>query len=222
MPIRGLVRAVNQAAIATDMPARVAAIGFREAQSFRKGDVLVRFDCERLNAEHAAAAAVHREMKLTLDSNVALDRRGAVGKIEVEVSRAKVDKAAAEAAALAARVKQCTIVAPFDGRVTELAVNEHEFPQQGKPVISIVAENAFEIDIIVPSTLLKRLGPGTAFKFAVDETGQTYDATLLRVGAAVDPVSQTVKLIAAFKAGDTRILAGMSGTAAFPQTEGAQ
>lgn len=215
LPIRGIVRALNQASISTDVPARVSAIGFREAQAFKKGDVLIRFDCERLQAEYAAAEAVHREMKLTLDSNVALDRRGAVGKIEVEVSRARVDKAAGEAASLAARLKQCAIVAPFDGRVTDLNVNEHEIPAQGKPVISIVDPTSFEIDIIVPSLMLRQLGPGTPFQFAVDETGTTYDAHLLRVGAAVDPVSQTVKIIGALDRSDSHILAGMSGTATF-------
>lgn len=222
LPIRGIVRAVNQAAIATDVSARVAAIGFREAQSFKKGDVLVRFDCERLEADFAAASAVHREMKLTLDNNVALDRRGAIGRIEVEVARARVDKAAGEAASLAARLKQCTIVAPFDGRITELSVNEHEFPPQGKPVVSIVDGRSFEIDIIVPSALLRHLGSGAALKFAVDETGKTYDAHVLRVGAAVDAVSQTVKVVAAIDAGDDAILPGMSGTAIFPHSETSQ
>lgn len=222
MPIRGIVRPLNQASIATDLAARVARINFREAQAFHKGDVLVSFDCERLQAEHAAYEAVHREMRLTLDSNVFLDKKGAVGKIDVEVSRARVDKAKAEASALAARLKQCDVVAPFDGRVTELTVNEHEIPANGKPFIGIVDESAFEIDLIVPSAWLRKLGPGAAFTFTVDETGVAYDAHLLRIGASVDPVSQTVKVIAAFDNQDGRILAGMSGSARFSGLEPSQ
>lgn len=222
LPIRGIVRPLHQASIATDLAARIARINFREAQSFHKGDVLVSFDCERLQAEHAAVEAVHREMKVMLESNVFLDKKGAVGKLDVEVSRARLDKARAEADALAARLKQCEIVAPFDGRVTELAVNEHEIPAAGKPLISIVEGNAFEIDLIVPSAWLRRLGPGAPFAFSIDETGSTYDAHLLRIGAAVDPVSQTVKVIAAFDTHDERILAGMSGSARFPIVEPGQ
>lgn len=222
MPVRGIVRPLHQAAIATDLAARVAEIGFREAEAFRKGDVLVRFDCERLEAEHRAAEAVHREMQLALDSNLYLDKRGAIGKIDVEVSKARLDKAGAEAAALAARIKQCVVKAPFDGRVAGLTINEHEIPATSKPFLEIVEERAFEIDLIVPSNWLRRIGAGTRFTFTIDETGRKYAAEVLRVGASVDPVSQTVKVIAGFLERDEKVLAGMSGSAEIALQEPSQ
>lgn len=222
MPVRGIVRPLHQAAIATDLAARVAEIGFREAEAFRKGDVLVRFDCERLEAEHRAAEAVHREMQLALDSNLYLDKRGAIGKIDVEVSKARLDKAGAEAAALAARIKQCVIKAPFDGRVAGLTINAHEIPATSKPFLEIVEERAFEIDLIVPSNWLRRIGAGTRFTFSIDETGRKYAAEVLRVGASVDPVSQTVKVIAGFLERDEKVLAGMSGSAEIALQEPSQ
>ena len=221
-PVRGIVRPLRQAAIATDLAARVATIRFREAEAFRAGDVLVTFDCERLEAEQAAAEAVYREMKLALDSNLYLDKRGAVGRLDVDVSKARADKARSEAAALKARLKQCVVTAPFDGRVAELTINEHEIPAAGKPFISLVEESAFEIDLIVPSHWLRRIGPDTPFVFTVDETGRSYDARILRTGATVDPVSQTVKVIAAFAGHDGKVLSGMSGTAAFVFAEPSQ
>ncbi len=215
MPVRGIVRPLNQASISTDLPVRVAKIHFREAQSFRKGAILITFDCERLVAEHAALSAVHREQKLVLESNSYLDKRGAVGKVEVEVSRTRVQKAEADAKALAARLKQCTIVAPYDGRMTELRVNEHEIPASGQPFVSIIDETAFEIDLILPSSALRTLAPGASLDFTIDETGRNYQARVSRIGAAVDPVSQTVKVIAEFIKLDDRVLAGMTGTARF-------
>jgi len=215
-PIRGLVRALNQSAIATDLTAPVAKLNIREAQSFKKGDVLVTFDCERARAEQAAAEAVYREMTLTLESNTYLDRKGAVGRFEVEISRARVDKAGAEAAALKARLKQCEVVAPYDGRVAELSINEHEIPAPGKPFITLLDETSFEIDLIMPSGNLKQLKPGMEFKYHVDDTGHTYDAIVLRPGAAVDPVSQTVKVIGKFLHPEVDVIAGMTGTAEFP------
>lgn len=212
LPVRGIVRPVNQAAIAVDLPIRVSKLHFREAQDFKKGQTLVTFDCERLLAEHAAAEAVHKEMRLGLESQVYLEARGAVGKLDLEIARARVDKARAEASGLGARLKQCTVVAPFDGRVVELKINEHEIPTNGQPFISIVDETAFEIDMIVPSTWLKSLAPGTSFTFTVDETELSYRVVVLRMGASVDPVSQTVKVIAGFSAPDGRVLSGMSGT----------
>ncbi len=222
LPVRGLVRPLHQAAISTNLAVRVARIKVREAERFKAGDVLIVFDCEQLEAEQAAADAFHREMKIGLTSNTYLSGKGAVGHHEVALSQARVDKAAAEARALKARLKQCRVTAPFDGRVAELAIHEQEVPAQGKPFITIIDERAFEIDLIVPSRWLRRLKTGTPFRFAVDELGESYAARVLRVGAAIDPVSQTVKVIAAFDKTPPRIRAGMSGAAIFNHEEAGQ
>ncbi|MEZ5816452.1 MAG: efflux RND transporter periplasmic adaptor subunit [Hyphomicrobiaceae bacterium] len=218
-PIRGVVRPLNQAAISIDLPIRVQRLHAREAEAFKKGDVLVTFDCERLRAEFAAAEAAAREMELSLKSQSYLDTRGAVGKLEVEISRARFDKAQAEAAGIAARLKLCTVVAPFDGRIAELKINENEVPANGQPFISLVDETSFEIDLIVTSTAIRSIEIGTKFTFTIDETGRTYSASILRIGAAVDPVSQSVKVIAGFTETDSKIIAGMSGVAVIPELE---
>ena len=215
LPVRGLVRPLNQAAIATELQARVAAVRFREGEAFKKDDVLVAFDCERQQAELAAVRAQHREMKLALDSATYLDKKGAVGRLDVEISRAKTDKAAADVAALEARIRHCTIIAPYDGRISELLINAHETPSPGKPFISVVDETTFEIDLIVPSQWLRKLAVGARFTFSVDELGTSHTGTLVRIGAAVDPVSQSVKVIGKFDTKPERVLSGMSGSAVF-------
>lgn len=218
-PIRGVVRALHQASISIDLPLRVSKLHVREAQSFRKGETLIAFDCKRIRAEHAAAAAASREMRLTLESQTYLESRGASGKLDVEISKARADKAEAEAAAIASRLEQCTLVAPFDGRIIDLKINEHEVPPTGQPFVGLVDESHFEIDLILPSQALRHLEVGSVLQFRIDETGITYEARLLRIGAAVDPVSQSIKAIAAFDRMDGRIVAGMSGTAVIPGLE---
>lgn len=218
-PIRGIIRPISQASISIDLPMRVQKLHFREAEAFRKGDRLVSFDCKRSKAEYAAAIAVSREAKMTLQSQSYLDQRGAVGKLDVEIARARADKAAAEADAIGARIEQCTLLAPFDGRITELKTNEHEIPPVGQPFMSIVDESNFEVDLVLPSTALRVLEKGTPFEFRVDETGIVYQAQILRIGAAIDPVSQTVKAIGQISHSDSRVVAGMSGTAVLPGLE---
>ncbi len=120
VPIRGMVRALHQSAIATDLPVRVKRLYVREAESFKKGNILVEFDCERLEAELAAAKATMQEMQLALDSNLYLDQKGAIGRLDVEISRARADKARAEASSLQARIQHCKLIAPYDGRVVDL------------------------------------------------------------------------------------------------------
>lgn len=215
MPIRGVARAVEQATISIDLQVRVGKIGFLDGERFKKGDILVDFDCRKQRAELAAADAQRLEMQLTLDNNLALQRAQAVGRHDLEISRARLAKASAEVEALKARVDLCRLSAPFDGRVAELSINAHETPQPGKPFISIVAEGPLEIDLVLPSDWLRWLKAGAQFRFTVDETKTTYTARLLRLGATVDAISQTVKAVAVFDDATGNVLPGMSGTAEF-------
>jgi membrane fusion protein, multidrug efflux system len=212
---RGLIRPLQQAFIAVDTPLRVTKILVREAQTFNKGDTILIFDCERLEAEAEAAEAVFREMALTLESNTYLQKRGAIGRNDVEISHARFDRAVAEVKSLKARLRDCRFIAPFSGRVSELTINAYETPQSGKPFLGLVDETNFEIDLIVPSKWLRTLAVGARFSFEVDETRRIYAARIMRTGAVVDPVSQTVKVIAGFEQADDRVQSGMSGTAVF-------
>lgn len=220
VPVRGVVRAVDQAQISTDLMARIEKIGFRAGEAFKKGDVLVAFDCVRYRADAQSADATWREMKLTLDSNEQLEKFRAVGRHDVEISKARVDKAEADARGLAARVAQCEILAPYDGRVADLSVHVHEQPQPNAAFLSIVGAGKLEIELIVPSNWLTWLKVDSTFAFNVDETDREYQGRVVRVGASVDAISQMVKVIAIFDTAVTDILPGMSGSATFTQPNG--
>lgn len=220
VPIRGIISTLDMASLSTELSARVVKIGFRVGETFKKGDLLIAFDCERYRAEQQSANAVAREMRLTVESNEKLESLSAVGKHDVEISRARLDKAEAEARALEARLSQCVIMAPYDGRVAELAVNLYEWPQVGKPFLKIVSNARLEIEIIVPSRWLSWLATGADLSFSVDETGRDYTAKVVRIGAAVDAVSQMIKVFAVFKEPIVDVLPGMSGTAHFVRPNG--
>ncbi|MGQ0455523.1 MAG: efflux RND transporter periplasmic adaptor subunit [Hyphomicrobium sp.] len=220
VPVRGVVKAIDQAAISTDVVAPVSKIGFRTGEAFKAGELLVAFDCERYRAEAQAAEAVWTEMQLTVESNAQLEKFRAVGKHDVDISKARVAKAEAEARSLKTRVSHCEIFAPFDGRVADLAINVFEQPQQGKPFLTIVGHGRLEIELIVPSNWLGWIKPHARFAFTADETGRDYAANVVRIGAAVDAVSQMVKIIAAFETPPADILPGMSGVAHFDKPNG--
>lgn len=222
IPARGVVRPINQATISTDLQARVSMLAVKEGAAFKAGDVLVEFDCRRYRAELASALAQRREAELALDNNLVLNEHRAIGKHEVEISRARVDRAAGDAEVLASRVDDCRILAPFEGRVAELAIHVHETPVAGRPFISLINDRKLEIEMIVPSTWLAWLRDGASFDFHVDELKRILPAKVTRIGAAVDPVSQTVKLVGTFTdAADlSGVLAGMSGAADFTPGRG--
>ena len=217
--VRGIIRAVDQAMISTDLAARASKINFQEGDRFRKGDVIVEFDCRKQRADLAAAEAQLLEMTLTLDKYRLLVKAQAAGKNEIEIAEARAAKATAEAEGLKSRLDQCVLVAPFDGRVLELTLHVHESPQPGHPFIGLVSDGGLEIDLIVPSAWASWLKTGDPFGFLVDETKSNHEVTVKRIGAAVDAVSQTIKIVASIKNSNGNVLPGMSG-AALLQREG--
>ncbi|MFM2053748.1 MAG: hypothetical protein RL456_1785 [Pseudomonadota bacterium] len=214
-PVRGVVRARNVAVLSSRMAARITQMPFQEGQSFRKGDLLVGFDCERQRAESKAAWSAHRAHQKTFEVQRELETHHAIGKMEVDVTRSQMDKAAAEATAIDAGLRDCNVYAPYAGRVVEAIAQAHETPPVGQPLMRIQGADDLELQLIVPSAWMSWLRGGTQFQFRVDETGETVTAAVTRVGAAVDPVSQTVKIMAKLPAGRNPVLPGMSGTADF-------
>ncbi|WP_319486616.1 efflux RND transporter periplasmic adaptor subunit [uncultured Cohaesibacter sp.] len=215
LPVRGVIRAANHAAISSEMMARVIETPRIEGDRFSKGDVLIRLDCRRQIAEVEAAEAYMREMELALKSATYLYRQDAGSQYKVDIAQARADRAGADRKSAVARLRFCEIHAPYDGVVSQLSVQEHEIANPGKPLISIVSREAPSLELIVPSMWLTWVKAGVGFDFFVDETQKHYPARVTQIGATVDSVSQTVKLYAAFAAEPSDVLPGMSGTASF-------
>jgi len=215
LPIRGVVRSTNTAAISTDLAVPIKQLPFREGQAFNKNDVLVKFDCARFAASRRALVAERKIQFLTYSNNQTLLKHNAIGRFDVEVSQAKVAKADAEIEQLDVRLARCTVKAPFDGMIDQTFVRQFETPKSGVPFVKIIETGKLELELIVPSKWLSWLKPKERFTFNIDETGKSYQAVVVRMGASVDAVSQTVEIKGAFVRVNAEVRAGMSGSATF-------
>ncbi len=212
---KGVVRSLAEATITTDLGVKIKNLPFKDGESFRKDDVLISYDCARLRAEiNAANAAAHAD-ELVYANNKRLLARGALGANEMRISQARFEKSRSEASAIQIKAIACEFKAPFDGRVVQRKAQIFETPQANQPVLQIVNSQELEIEAIVPSRWLNTIKPGMAFTFTVDETGTRVDAQVTRLGATVDPVSQTIRIFGTLNGHQDSVLPGMSGTATF-------
>lgn len=212
---RGVVRAVREATLSSRLAARVLEMPLAEGQAFARGDVLLRFDCERQRAEARAAAATVEVQTKTVETNQELDRFNSIGKNELLISIAQLDKATAESEALKTSLKDCELRAPYAGRVSQHLVRSFEAVSVSQPLIRIVDGSELELQLIVPSAWLSWLDAGRGFDFAVDETGQRLRGRIARITPDVDPVSKTVRVVGRLQGPARRLQPGMSGTAQF-------
>ncbi|MEW5963363.1 MAG: efflux RND transporter periplasmic adaptor subunit [Pseudomonadota bacterium] len=214
-PVRGVLRPLTQAAVSVDLPARVARIGVLEGERFAAGATLLELDCRRQRAELAGAAALLREARIEAESQQFLARHQSGARVDLETALAKVERAKAGVAEIEARLDHCVVVAPFDGRVAELAIRLHEMPSPGRPLVVLIEEGELEVEMIVPSHWLAWLEPGKRFSFTIDETHWAHEGRVHRIAAVVDTVSQMVKVTGRLSNRDGRIVTGMSGSAIF-------
>ena len=209
----GVIASEREAVISTQISAQIIELPFKPGEAFRKDDLLVAFDCNRFEAELKEARASLGAAAARHKVNKELDKYGAIGKGEVSASGAETGAAAARAEALGEFVKLCDVRAPFDGRVVSIATDLYETPSEGEPLIEIIDESALVIEVIAPSIWLRWMKPGALMKFEVRETGDLLDAEVVRLGAKVDPVSQTIDVVARIVDRPGYVLAGMSGRA---------
>ena len=201
----------NYTTLAAEISAKVDRITVKEGQAFRMGQILVSLDCSLQEAQQQRAKAELSGAEKVLAANQRLAELHSIGEVELEVSVAQVEKLRAEFAYVNATLAKCTITAPFSGRIVEQKAREQQFIQAGQPLLDILDDSTLELEFIVPSRWLKWLKTGHAFKVVIDETGQTYPARITRLGARVDPVSQSVKAAATIDGRFPDLIAGMSG-----------
>ncbi len=214
--VRGVLEAPKEATLAAEVPGRLVSLPPLEGERFSEGDELARFDCAPLEAQLQSASATLRRANLELGSRGQLAKLGSMGRLDVGIAAADAEAAKAEVALYQLQVDKCVVRAPFDGWVVARKANAHEVLTPGRPLLDIIGSGLPEIRLIVPSAWLKWLTPGWSLDYAVDETGAVLPAEVVRLGALVDPVSQTVPVFARLTVpeGDN-VRPGMSGYARF-------
>lgn len=217
--VRGILRAQDQAVLASEINGRVLEMPFRDGESFHRGDLLVRFDCSAYQAQLAAALAAEKASRQELAQNSQLAQMKSVGRHAVALSEAHLAQAQAESQLYRIQVERCRILAPFDGQVVTRKIQVHESASQGAPLLEVVNNRQLDIYLLVPSRWLSRLRAGQHFVFTPDETGKPFQAQIVRLGARIDETSQTLTLIGRPLQADTSLLAGMSGTASFTEAK---
>lgn len=206
--------------IAAEIGAKISSLPVPEGGAFRAGQMLVQFDCSIQKAQLDKAQAELEGAEQTLQSNLRLEQLNSVGQLELDLSKSATNKAKAEVGANKAVLAKCQVGAPFAGRVAEQKVREQQYVQPGQALLDILDDSVLELEFLVPSVWLRWLKVGGAFEVQIDETRKTYPARFTRVGARVDPVSQSVKVAAAIHGKFPELMAGMSGKVLITPAEG--
>lgn len=213
--IRAQMTARHATTLSSEIAGRISALPLREGESFGKGQELAAIDCASYDARLGQAEAQVRRNERKAQALRLLDQRGATGKVELDL--AEIDVAAARAERELARidVSRCVIKAPFAGSVAALRVKNHQYVPIGEPIVAILSDTELEVEMLVPSRWLAWLRRDARFNVHIDELDRDFPATVTRIAADIDPVSQSVKVFATIDGDFPALVPGMSGLARF-------
>lgn len=218
--IRAQLMPKRYTTIAAEIGAKISSMPVAEGNAFKAGQVLVQFDCALQQAQLDKALAELEGAEQTLKSNLRLEELNSVGQLELDLSKSAANKARADVNANKAVLTKCKVIAPFAGRVAEQKVREQQYVQPGQPLLDILDDSAMELEFLVPSIWLTWIRVGGSFEVHIDETRKTYPARFTRIGARVDPVSQSIKVSATIHGRFPELMAGMSGKVLIKTPEG--
>ncbi len=185
---------VHAATLSSEIAARIDGIATRIGDRFRKGDVLVSFDCALPNAQLTHAQAALTEASRNYEINRRAVAQKTTAQLELDIPAAEVLKAKADLTAAETLVSKCSIAAPFAGVTVDQKMHAFEYATPGQPIVAVVDDRALEVELTVPARWLGWLKPGTPFQFRVDEirqdlSGQAGQAR--RPGRSGQPVGES-------------------------------
>jgi RND family efflux transporter MFP subunit len=214
--IRAQLRPIRHTTLSAEIGAVAQRILVKEGQRFEMGTPLIQLDCALHDAQRAKSTAELAGAQRSLQANQRLAELNAAGLMELDLAKNAVEKSQAELRISETQLSKCEIKAPFAGIVAEQRIREQQYVQAGTPLVDVLDDSAYELEFLAPSTWLSRLRVGMAVRLTVDEVRRNAVARIVRISPRIDPVSQSIKVVAHLEGPVADLKAGMSGRLQMP------
>jgi membrane fusion protein (multidrug efflux system) len=209
----GDLAAIQDVAIASEVPGKVVEINFDSGAAVQSGDVLVRLDA---GEDRAQLDALKAELRLAeLENGRVKKLRGSAA-----FSQSQLDRSQSQAASLLAQVERQEVIlqrkvlrAPFDGVLGIRQVSRGTIVAPGDPIVLLQSLAPIYVDFTVPERHRGSLAPGQALEVSVAAwPDQVFAGELLVVSLDVDVRSRTLSMRGQLENASHRLQPGMFAT----------
>lgn len=213
--VPALLIAPIETTLASPMFGRVATHNASLGSSFKKGSLLIAFDCADRDAQVGMGEAEFAAAQIAYENKLKLQGLSQAGEIEVRLAATEASRTKAQLDYYEALAEQCDVRAPFSGKVSDVRVKPHQGVGQGEPLLDIISTSGLKAVMNIPANWLGDIEIGKLIAISIDETGGVYEATLTAINSTVDSVSHTIEVEAEIADVPSNLLPGMSGYAQF-------
>lgn len=212
-----IFKGLDRATISSKITTTVLKIPFKMGQKFKKGDLLILLDdtvyvgfkskaegnLSKAIAELAAKRQLYQENIASLFEIKTAEANFAIAKSDLISSQYMIDAS--------------HILAPYDGKVVAVFVEEYELIQEGKPLIEIVNDTQLIGQVLADVKILQLVHLNQVIPIFVQELNETVEGKVFRIDAVIDPASSTFKIDILVDNKMDRLRPGMIGMINFDQ-----
>lgn len=229
--VSGTLRAEHETRLAAGSNGRVVELLVDRGDWVARGAAIARFD-DRISSLQAREAEAYKQtLSIQAEGNQSecnsakqLHDAGAISDLQYEKAKTGCEAQSAALQAASARAGQAKVAlidgvlrAPFAGVVTDRYINQGEFAMAMSPIVALSDSRKVRMDLSIPESKLAGVKKGIEFTFTVPAyPGETFTATVDRVGGVVRPMLRDVVVEAVAPNAKGRLLPGMFATADLP------
>jgi membrane fusion protein (multidrug efflux system) len=183
----GSLRSNQGVMLRPEVSGRVAALGFRDGERVRRGQLLVQLDDTLQQAQLKQAEAQASIARTNLQRNRDLVAQNFVSQSAVDQSAAALEVAEAQVALSKAQLARMRIVAPFDGMAGIRNINLGDYVKDGADLVSIQDLSQVLVDFRLPERFIARVKTGQAVEVSLDALpGRRFTGRIDALDSVVD------------------------------------
>lgn len=206
----GTLRANQSVVLRPEVTGRVAAIGFRDGQLVKQGQLLVGLDAALNEAEVAQARAELELANANLKRTADLASKNFVSSSAQDTAESNVTVLAAKLQLAQARLAKMKIVAPFDGVVGLRAVSIGDVVKDGTDLVNIEDVRRLKVDFRLPERIFTQLKVGQPIEVTTDAVpGGGYSGKVDAINPRIDAAGRSLEVRAELPNADGRLRPGM-------------
>lgn len=206
----GALRSNESVVMRPEVAGRIAAIGFRDGQPVKRGQLLVQLDAALNEAEVAQARAELDLAKSTLKRTEDLASKNFVSGSAQETAASNVEVLAARLKLTEARLAKMRILAPFDGVVGIRTVSIGDYVKDGADLVNIEDIGVLKVDFRLPERYLPQMRSGQAVEVIADALpGSRYRGAIEAINPRIDANGRSLEVRARLSNADGRLRPGL-------------
>ncbi|MEZ5278161.1 MAG: efflux RND transporter periplasmic adaptor subunit [Opitutaceae bacterium] len=208
----GSLAANERVEIKSEIDGRLETVGFIEGESVKAGQVLFKLDQVKLEAAVNLAEANFKLAKTVLERNESLLESRSISQQELDRAIATFSSTQASLELAKEDLIDATIVAPFDGVMSDRKVSPGQVVNSGTPLAAIIDTDPLKAEFNVPERFISQLTLGQNIEIKVTAyPNETFVGRVYFISPEVTSSSRTVLMKAEVDNRDGRLKAGMFG-----------